>query len=70
MKRTQKALPFIAETFQVQIQLGNDAVRNGWDVARLLRALAYKVEGTALAQIDGGRLMDLNGNSVGTWEVK
>ena len=40
----------------------------GPEIARILRKLADKIEGELRQSTDeGGRLFDLNGNSVGEW---
>lgn len=56
--------------FTLEIELGNDAMQNGRDVALALKRLGAKLvdhrfdDGT-----DHGKIMDLNGNSVGTWDI-
>lgn len=50
-------------TFSVYITLGNAEMRTGRNVAGALREIADKVEGGHTE----GRIMDANGNSVGTW---
>ena len=56
-------------TFTLTIELGNDAMQNASDVARALRKLAGKIDLREFDKIDGGKIMDVNGNSVGEWEV-
>jgi hypothetical protein len=61
--------------FKLTIELGDDAMQTGRDVASALRDVAEK-----LAMIDGelkgadsydkaGRISDINGNIVGNWKV-
>lgn len=44
----------------------------GQEAARLLRRLADRLDGTTGPEldhrIDGGKLLDVNGNTVGEWE--
>ena len=56
--------------FTLTIELGNDAMQDGGDVARALLKLAQRLEGNDFRRVDGGGIMDLNGNSVGKWEVE
>lgn len=53
------------ETFALELELGNAAMREPWDVAQALRRVADAVENGAGA----GRVGDVNGNTVGTWTV-
>jgi hypothetical protein len=56
--------------FTLEIDLGNDAMQTGSDVAAALRRLAVKLSDSLFDEgADHGRIMDLNGNKVGTWEV-
>jgi len=54
--------------FLLELELGNDAMSCGWDVANALKNVASDVnfdkELTGCATI-----RDLNGNTVGKWEV-
>ncbi len=56
-------------TFTLTIELGNDAMQDGTDVASALRSVAKRVDGDSFTRVDGRKIMDANGNSVGTWEV-
>lgn len=47
--------------FTVEIELGNDAMQTGADVAAALREIADKLD----AGIDAGIVRDANGNEVG-----
>lgn len=63
----------------VEIEIGNDAVQTGFDVAELLQQAADRVEeriGGDTIEEDGyyarsfGNLKDSNGNTVGLWKVQ
>lgn len=61
-------------SFNVQIRTNNDAFRHGdlgTEVARILRKLADRVDGlqSTLEPVDGAKLFDINGNSVGSVKV-
>ncbi len=58
-------------TFTLTIETGNDAMQTDGDIGRALSALGHKFKiGTDGPDIrDGGKIMDLNGNSVGRWEM-
>jgi hypothetical protein len=55
----------------IEIELGNEAMRYGTDAAN---AIENKLEAMLLAvesqKVDGGKIMDTNGNSVGKWEFE
>lgn len=54
--------------FKLEIDTGNAAFDygdKGYEIARILRDIAAKVENGA----DSGSVRDLNGNKVGTFEV-
>ena len=56
--------------FVLTIQLGNDAMQTGEDVARALRETATLIDyGGVFSIPDGGRIYDENGNTIGSWEV-
>lgn len=59
-------------TFHLEIELGNDAMQSGEDLARALKQVAkYLAFNTCkLTQADGKKIMDANGNSVGQWSVE
>jgi hypothetical protein len=44
-------------TFTITIELGNEAMQSYYDIRE------------SIDVGDGGKLMDANGNSVGTWQV-
>ncbi len=57
-------------TFTLTIELGNDAMQTGRDVAEALHTVADKVAklGSRHPEEDyGNRVGDLNGNKVGEW---
>lgn len=58
------------DTFELKIELGNDAMQDGADVARLLRKLAKQIDWERFTASDYGNCMDVNGNTVARWEVK
>ncbi len=58
------------DTFTLTIKLGNDAMLTGYDVAKALKEMARKIKDSSFTRVDGGKLMDLNGNTVGRGEVK
>lgn len=54
--------------FKLEIDTGNAAFEDegkGYEIARILRDIAAKVENGA----DSGSVRDLNGNKVGTFDV-
>ena len=58
-------------TFTLTIELGNDAMQTGFDVADTIkREFKSFVDGCEpLVVGDRGPLFDINGNTVGKWEV-
>jgi hypothetical protein len=57
--------------FQLSISMDNDAFREdtGPETARIMRALAERVEHSTLTAGDSGTVRDTNGNTVGQWSV-
>lgn len=55
--------------FQLIIELGNDAMQDGTDVANVLRVLSNKLETCGFENDIVGTVRDENGNTVGRWEV-
>ena len=49
--------------FTIDIQMSNDAVQTGEDIAEILRIVLTQVE----QQSEGRAIFDANGNKVGTW---
>lgn len=60
--------------FQLTINLGNDAMQTGTDVAGALRAVAKRLEDNhgefIFEDDDHGFCRDVNGNTVGKWTVE
>jgi hypothetical protein len=57
-------------TFRLEIKLGNDAMQTPGDVSNALRDAAIKLGSFGdWNGDDSGIIRDLNGNTVGTWEV-
>lgn len=59
-------------TFVLKIELGNDAMQTDREIGQALVALGKKfTTGRDGSEIrDSGKIMDANGNSVGSWEVE
>jgi hypothetical protein len=58
-------------TFTLKIELGNDAMQTGDDVNLALKSIFNRTsECDVLSKGNEGSIRDLNGNSVGSWEVK
>jgi len=57
--------------FTLEIDLGNDAMQTPGDIGRLLVKIGnrFRDDQDGPDVRDSGKLMDENGNSVGTWEV-
>ena len=59
--------------FKLTIDIGNDAMNDYDDLARALAKLAERMGNgsyrTGRIKYDGGKIMDLNGNSVGLWSI-
>lgn len=53
--------------FVLRIKLGNEAMQSAEDVAWALRQLAHRLEQPGPTD---GKVIDLNGNSVGTWTLE
>lgn len=61
------------DKFTLTIELGNEAMQTGADIATALREVADKMDsayGHHAIEADNGRIRDLNGNTVGKWWVK
>jgi hypothetical protein len=60
-------------TFTLTIELGNEAMQTGTDLARALREVAVRLERRPERFTEGledaGRIQDENGNTVGGWHV-
>jgi hypothetical protein len=61
------------DTFVLKIQLGNEEMQSGIDVANALRSTAAenlnRISGK-LAAGEYGYVIDANGNNVGSWEIQ
>lgn len=60
--------------FTLTIELGNDAMRTPHDLNGALLKVRQKLMNAGnpyapLTQVDGGNIMDLNGNTVGEWGI-
>ena len=55
------------ESFRLTIKLGNDAMQTALDVAQAIEAVARRLRESS--GHDQGRIMDANGNSVGSWAI-
>ncbi len=69
---TQRKRRKSVDRFTLTIDLGNDAMYRGNHIADALRKLAERIECSHYydLKVDGGKIMDVNGNSVGNWEVR
>jgi hypothetical protein len=56
----------------IVVELGNAAMQTGQDVSEAVRIVANQLEqryGREPCRQDEGRIRDLNGNTVGKWEL-
>lgn len=61
----------MSSTFVLRIELGNDAMKTGEDVAEALRGVAENISVPSdLEDGDYGDVRDFNGNRVGSYEVQ
>jgi hypothetical protein len=60
------------QTFNLHIELGNEAMSEPHHVARVLIELADQLreEGFGDGLVKGGSIRDVNGNRVGNWQAK
>lgn len=56
--------------FTLRIKLGNEAMQSGYDIAIALQDIADDIKDFEYTKNISGTIMDLNGNSVGKWQVK
>ena len=56
--------------FRLKIMLGNAAMQTGDESAEALRKVASKVSDYSGLGRESGSIRDVNGNTVGEWEVK
>jgi hypothetical protein len=55
--------------FTLEIELGNAAMRTAGDIAGALAKIAGRIDPRDVAAGAGGAVLDVNGNTVGRWEV-
>jgi hypothetical protein len=48
---------------------GDDSAERGFEIARILRELAERIEASGAGSLSGWTLRDVNGNRVGTAET-
>ena len=62
----------IMSQFVLKIQLGNDAMLTGYDIAGALREIADKINDNEDMRDFSGvkKIQDINDNTVGSWMVK
>lgn len=53
--------------FTLEIELGNDAMRTYQDIREVLQMVTKGRHGPKIG--DGNNIRDLNGNTVGRWEI-
>ena len=54
------------EKFTLEIEMGNDAMQTTEDIIDALKQVIKKMESGR----DGGFIQDVNGNNVGTFDIK
>ncbi len=55
----------------ITIEKGNEAVRTGSDMVTLVNNITLRIyDAVATERDDSGKILDLNGNTVGKWEVE
>lgn len=59
----------MGDVFKLHLELGNDAMSDRYDVADALDEVASKIRFAGISTGDGDTVSDLNGNTVGKWEV-
>ena len=58
--------------FTLEIELGNDAMRTGAHLEKTLAEVGTRVRAAlpgVITREDNGRIRDVNGNTVGKWQV-
>jgi hypothetical protein len=58
-----------SEELVVQINVGNDSMLEGYHLAAALRKIAKQLDECSTEK-QSHKIMDENGNSVGTWELR
>lgn len=56
--------------FILKIKLGNEAMQTGYNVSRSLNQVADRLNRYDQLSECKGSIMDINGNTVGSWQVK
>lgn len=59
----------MTKKLKLEIELGNDSMKTGSDLAAALVKVADRLAGSRLNNNPGQKILDENGNSVGSWEV-
>ena len=54
--------------FELEIELGNEAMLNAEDVAATLAQVAHELKFSRVSSGINGNIRDINGNTVGSWE--
>lgn len=55
----------------ITVETGNAEMKSGSDVCNAIMQKFAKISGAVdSGKVDGGKIMDVNGNSVGAWEVE
>lgn len=61
----------VSGKFKLSIEMGNDAMQTPRELAEALRELATRVESIEETETNAGaKVLDDNGNEVGTWEYE
>ncbi len=55
--------------FILKIELGNDAMQTGDDIAWAIQGVARQIVNDGTDRVTGHKIMDVNGNSVGCWDL-
>ena len=55
--------------FLLKIEMGNSAVKSGYDISNLLLSVANIIQYEHDITGTGGNIHNINGNTIGTWKV-
>lgn len=55
---------------KIEIETGNSAVDNDYDLSTLLKAIAKRIENSDYIEDSNNSIMDYNGNEVGLFKVE
>lgn len=55
--------------FKLEIEMGNDAMLTAWDVIKAVKRVMSRLTISDFNVGSRGRIMDVNGNKVGSWVV-